>query len=850
MTHRAARERREGIPVPANVFHLTGDTGSNILLGRQVMASQSRNAQLRHWLLTALFTAVGYFVCARLGYAFSLRRGGVVIVWVPAGFMLALLLLMPRRDWFVAIVAGMLGNVVADTQNGSTLVTALLGAAANAFESLLAAAVLVKLLGRRVTLGTLREVGVFTLGAVVATNALSSVGGALLLWSQWHQHFWNAWLIWWTGDGMGMLVVTPVILTWSRFSRWRPYVRPWQIVEFAFVYAALIAVAHSLFTAQSGSGSLLGGHPYVAFPLLLWSAVRFGPRGAATGTFVLSCVVAWNAAHAGAPSVPVASTIQDVVEVYSYLALASLSSLVPASILAERARAERRLAESEHRFREMAEHIQEAFFHVDMATGQPIYVSPMWAKIWGRSMEDAYDRTIWFDAIHPEDRPTMMASQEAIRRGESSEAVFRAVRPDGSVRWVRSRAFPVRDATGQVYRVTGIAEDVTELHNAEERFTRVQKMEAVGRLAGGVAHDFNNLLTVIIGNAAELKRFVGASPDATELVEEIDKAADSATDLTRQLLAFSRQQLVEPTVFAVNDAIEETSKMLRRLIGEDVTLATKLSSKAGHVRIDRGQLEQLLTNLAVNARDAMPDGGTLTIATAAVTLDATFVQAHAGAGAGEFVRLEIADTGAGMTPEVLARAFEPFFTTKELGRGTGLGLATCYGIAKQAGGYIAVESKLGSGSTFQVYLPSVSGDEVAAEAAPKAALPRGSETILLVEDEPGVRKVAQRMLADLGYRVIAAADANEACECLFKSDAPIHLLLSDIVMPGMSGRELAEISTAMRPELRVLYVTGYTDDILLQHEVLAHDAVVVHKPLSAAALAVKVRQVLDRNLSE
>ena len=325
----------------------------------------------------------------------------------------------------------------------------------------------------------------------------------------------------------------------------------------------------------------------------------------------------------------------------------------------------------------------------------------------------------------------------------------------------------------------------------------------------------------------------------------IRTAGESAAVLTRQLLAFSRKQLVEPTVFAVNDAVEGVSKMLRRLIGEDVLLQMRLSPKAGQIRADRGQIEQVLTNLAVNARDAMPDGGTLTIESGFAVLDAEFVKLHPGSHAGEFAVISMTDTGCGMTPEIVARVFEPFFTTKEVGKGTGLGLAMCYGIVKQAHGYITVESELNAGTTFRIYLPVAGTDSATAEHAVPVPAPRGNETIMIVEDESGVRRVAARLLRELGYRVFEARDAVEAHRTLAADPTKVDLIFTDVVLPGMNGRELADLVEAMRPGIRVLFATGYTDDIVLQHRLTARDVLVLRKPYTRSALAGAVRRVLD-----
>jgi PAS domain S-box-containing protein len=503
------------------------------------------------------------------------------------------------------------------------------------------------------------------------------------------------------------------------------------------------------------------------------------------------------------------------------------------------------LEKSEKRFREMATYIKEVFFEVDLSTGRPLYVSPTWSEVWGRPIEDGYDPDIWFDAVHENDRAAVRLGQESVARGEPVLNVFRVRRPDGSVRWLRGRAFPVRDVEGRVYRMAGVSEDITELRQVEERFLQAQKMEAVGRLAGGVAHDFNNLLTVIFGQTDLTLAELPPDHSAIEALRDVRDAAKRAAALTQQLLAFSRQQLVEPVVFNLNEGVTQLENIVRRLIGEDVEVILLLAPEAGSVKADRGQFEQLLMNLAVNARDAMPQGGRLTLESANVTLDDGYAKSRLEVQAGDYVMLAVSDTGTGMTDEVKARIFEPFFTTKELGKGTGLGLATCFGIVKQAGGHLSVYSEVGVGTTFRVYLPRVGAVEQKTVQSKPLALPRGRETILLVEDDESVRTVAVRLLEAQGYSVLQARDGEEAMRTLQSSRETIDLLITDVVLPKMGGRELAEQVQAKRPGIAVLFASGYTEDIVFHHKLLDREVALLHKPFTRESIARKVREVLD-----
>src|SRR5881394_2161295 len=398
---------------------------------------------------------------------------------------------------------------------------------------------------------------------------------------------------------------------------------------------------------------------------------------------------------------------------------------------------------------------------------------------------------------------------------------------------------------GHLVRVWGTQRDVTEQRHLEEQFRQSQKMEAVGQLAGGIAHDFNNLLTAILGNTQLLLRDLPPGDTKRQDVEEIRKASERAASLTRQLLAYSRRQMLQPEILDLNVVVADMDRMLRRLIGEHIALVAVLAPDLGRVRADPNQIEQVLVNLAVNARDAMPDGGKLTIETANVELDEAFAQAHLGAVTGSYAMVGVTDSGAGMDATVRAHLFEPFFTTKEVGKGTGLGLATVYGIVKQSDGYISVYSEPGRGSSFKVYLPRIQTPQETTAASSRDRPERGTETVLVVEDEAAVLLLSRRALEAQGYVVLAASDPTDAMRVLERHGGTIHLLLTDVVMPGFSGQELADRIAARRPGMRVLYMSGYPGDAVVQHGSLPVGSAFLQKPFSPDGLARKVRDVLD-----
>jgi PAS domain S-box-containing protein len=642
--------------------------------------------------------------------------------------------------------------------------------------------------------------------------------------------------------------------------------------------------------------------------------------------------------------------------------------------ITERRRIESELREREERFRQLGDNISEVFYIMAANYRETLYINPAYERIWGRSCQSLYENPQSFlDAVALEDRHVLMDSITRNRAGEDAgEIEFRVIRPSGEVRWILSHAVPIRNSQGEVYRISGIAlditerkaaeaalrlsehrlrtlfetvnlialvldahgnieyvnpfllkltgyaleevqgkswlgtflpedqrpaldrvfhelleselhahhentiltrsgearmiawhntvlrddagrptgslsvgEDITEHAKLEEQYHQAQKMEAVGRLAGGVAHDFNNLLTVIISYAEMLRDSLPPGDARHSDLEPISQAAVAAAGLTRQLLAFSRQQVIQPRPVAVEEVVKQSEKLLRRVIGEDIRLSTVLSPTASVINIDPGQLEQVIMNLAVNARDAMPRGGQLTIETQVMDLDDEYVKSHWPAKPGRFAMVAMSDTGIGMDAATQARIFEPFFTTKEAGEGTGLGLATVYGIVKQSGGFIWVYSEPMRGTTFKLYFPCVEQAASALVQPVPMEVQGGSETVLLCEDAAAVRAVSRTILERYGYLVLEAPSGQAALDLAAKRSGPIDLLVTDVVMPEMSGKQLADGFTALRPQSHVLFMSGYTDDAIVRHGVLQAGIAYLQKPFSPEGLARKVREVLD-----
>jgi two-component system, cell cycle sensor histidine kinase and response regulator CckA len=448
--------------------------------------------------------------------------------------------------------------------------------------------------------------------------------------------------------------------------------------------------------------------------------------------------------------------------------------------------------------------------------------------------------------VEPNDRRTVAQTVEGATRSRTdSNILYRTRWPDGTLHWISGSGRTFYDDAGIPTRAAGIALDVTERIRLEDQYRQAQKMEAVGQLAGGIAHDFNNLLTAIDGYCSLLADSQNLEPTQQEYVGEVQRAATRASGLTRQLLAFSRRQILEPRVIDLRDSITGLEPMLKRLIGEDIETSVRTAPERQTVKADPGQIEQVIMNLAINARDAMPTGGKLLIEVKPAAIAESHLRQGTTVQAGRYVMLAVSDTGEGMDAATQARIFEPFFTTKQKGKGTGLGLSTVYGIVKQSEGYIWLYSELGIGTTFKVYLPCVDEPVEHVTTTPRTTGSlQGTETILVVEDEPAVRQLVSRVLHKRGYTVLVASTPSEAAEISRTAKTPIHLLISDVVLPQMSGRAMAEQIVPNQPGIKVLYMSGYTDDAIVHHGVLDPGTPFLQKPFTPEALARKVREVL------
>jgi PAS domain S-box-containing protein len=522
--------------------------------------------------------------------------------------------------------------------------------------------------------------------------------------------------------------------------------------------------------------------------------------------------------------------------------------------ITDRKLAELALRASEERYRNITETITDYVFTVVVTDGQATSTKhgPGCVAITGyTSQELSADPDLWLDRVLPEDQKTVVDQSRRVIAGEHVEPLeHRIVRKDGTLRWVRNTLVPHLAPSGALVAYDGLIQDITERKALQEQLLQAQKVDGIGRLAGGVAHDFNNLLTAMLGYVEMARLDLPADLPADHVIrtdlDEIRAAGDRAATLTHQLLTFASKQIVTPVRLDLNELVVDLLKMLRPLLGENIAVETVLGPAVGTIEADPSQIQQLLVNLTVNARDAMPDGGRLIIETARENVTKAFAAAHPGARSGRHVRLSVTDTGCGMSEEVRSHLFEPFFTTKERDKGTGLGLATCHGIVRKMGGHIRVSSRRGRGATFLISLPCVEGPAtVRSLVAPASPIPTGTETILVVEDEPVVRRLAVQALRVQGYRVMEASDGVEALDIAQGLGLGLDLVVSDVIMPRVSGPELVKRLTVVAPRARRLLVSGHAESTVLPARLSDLGAAFLAKPFTPERLARKVREVLD-----
>src|SRR6266850_1805099 len=729
------------------------------------------------WPVRAALLFAAYFVIAKLGLRFATIGESISPVWPPTGFAIASLLLLGWRYWPAILAGAFLANA---TTHIPLLAAAAIGCG-NAGEALVAA----YLMRGRTKLeepGAVRNLTLVAapggalvsaatgVAALATTGSLGSAGGVL-----------PAFALWWGGNVVGALIVVPLILTWAAPSPWFAGRRT-QLEIVALVVGSVLLSFLLLGRLFSDSFLPPSSYPYLLFPLVIAAAVRGGPRGAALATLVVALIAVALAAQGGGPfalqTLPATATLLLV-----YIAVLAMTGLVLGAESAHRRHAESALLDAHENLRAIIQSSPLAIYTLGHA-GTVLTWNAAAERLYGWRAEEVLGRTL---PTSPEGEHLVLRDNVLGGHAITGMEVLRR-RKDGSQITINLSLAPLSGPDGSVSGVLAIAADLTALRQLEMQYRQSQKVEAVGQLAGGIAHDFNNILTAILSTTQLLlKELPRDSAPARRDVEEIAASAKRGSGLTRQLLAFSRRQVLELKSVDLNALIQEQERMLRRLIAAHIELKTTLAADIGTVRVDAGQIEQVLLNLVVNARDALPLGGVITIGTANLDVERPNVHDHVPVAAGHYVQLTVSDTGIGMDANTKSHLFEPFFTTKEPGKGTGLGLATVYGIVTQSGGYIRVSSDLGKGTTFKIYLPRIEGATERLEpiSAPHAA-PRGCETILLVEDEEMVRALAQAILERIGYTVLAAKNIKDALRFALEGPNAIHLLVTDTIMPGMN----------------------------------------------------------------
>ncbi len=791
------------------------------------------------WLFRAVLLTAAYFVVAKLGLRYATIGPSISPVWPPTGLAIAALVLFGLRYWPAVLAGAFLANA---TTSIPTL--AAFGiACGNATEAATAAYLLLRRDGPQVRFDELGSVRTLVGVAAPLGTLASAATGVTTLWLA-HvissSGVVSAFGLWWAGDYLGALVTTPVLLTWLGPSVARMDRRA-TLKLLALVGGAVLAAAVVFGNLVSPSFLQPAQYPYLLFPFVIGAALRFGPRGATLLTLTVALLAVAHTVRGGGPFVMLSIPSTDVA-LLIYVGVLAITGLFMSPAVARRLKAEGALREAHGHLQAVINSSPLAIYTVD-AGGNVRSWNPAAETLYGWKADDVIGGPL---AMITQGAAHQQGVRERVFRGETLRGIeTTASKKDGTPVTVSLAAAPLQDAGGRVTGTLLIAADLTEMRRLEVQYRQAQKMEAVGRLAGGIAHDFNNLLTAILGTSGLLLEDGGMDARTRLDVQEIEKAAKRAAGLTRQLLVFSRQQVLEPQILDLNAVVGDLQRMLGRLIGEDIELHTQLASEVGAVQADPGQLQQAIVNLVVNARDAMPNGGRVTIETADVDLDPRQPEAHTLTQPGPYVLLAVHDTGVGMDAATKARLFEPFFTTKEPGRGTGLGLATVYSIVKQSSGYIWAYSEVGQGTTFKIYLPRVAGTPEKAVSQTPATLAVGSETVLVVEDQAEVRGLTTRILEARGYTVLAAENAGAATHLAERYVKRIDLLLTDVVMPGVNGRELAVRLTAQRRDLKVLFVSGYTGEAIRQHGLLELDAAFLQKPFSPDVLARKVRDVLD-----
>jgi PAS domain S-box-containing protein len=796
----------------------------------------------------AALLAVAYAAAVRIATAISIPNVSIAPIRLPNAIAITALLLTPPATWWVYLLAIAPPNVTFASPT-----VGLLYLLANALEILITAAVMRRVARGRPQLdGLLNCVAFVVVGAILAPLLSGFIGAFAVARLYPTVPFATSWRVWSLGDAVGNVALVPALLALAAFgARMRGGVRPARAAEAGALVVGIVAGSLptlEVFAGTSSSAAMFS-MLYVPFPLLVWAGLRFGAPGAAGSTLLLAALSVLSALQGRGPFAHAADG-SGVLILQQFIVVAGATTVTLAGVVDERRRTLAALQDSDRRYRSLFDTATDVIVTTDFS-GRVETANAAFELLTGWTRADWFGQPIT-RFLDPDEAPQAMRRMREIASGaESRPQPWRVRTKAGECRVAEVKA-SVFTERGQPAGMLLIARDITERQRAEAERARLEneiaqhrKLEAVGQLAGGIAHDFNNLLQAILG-FAEITR-EQLPPDSREQanLQKVIQAGERARDLTQQLLTFSRREVIHPAILDLPAAVDEIALILRRVLPANVRLLVTSDAATPPVLADRGHIDQIVMNLCVNARDAMPGGGDISVAIGVRTLDAAFAAAHTWAREGPFVTIRVGDTGEGIPPEFLPRIFDPFFTTKEVGRGTGLGLATVYAIVKRYDGLIDVDTGVGRGTTITVYLPPGTGSAAAAAPAARAKTPVGrGELILVAEDEPAVRELAVQQLTRAGYRVIAAHDGADALRLFADHEADIRLVFLDVMMPNGDGRHVRRIVGARRPGLPVLFATGYGDRGG-QH----HDAIVdplIEKPYAGAALLERIREILDK----
>jgi PAS domain S-box-containing protein len=795
--------------------------------------------------------AAAYIAAGSLGLALAFVNPSATAVWPPTGIAIAAVLLLGRARAWPGIF---LGAFFVNHATAGSEATSLAIAAGNTLEALTAGWLVERLAGGRSALHRATGIFLFVLLAGLLSTTLSATIGVTSLslggFARWSE-FGSLWLTWWLGDAVGAIVVAPVLLCWAAdrgLSRWRT-----RGVELGLVLAILIAVGWMVFVVTDAPVGFL------ALPVCVWVAFRFGQREAATATCVLSAIATWGTVQGYGSFAASQTPNTALLYLQAFMAVIALVGLTVGAGVEQGARSQEQarllnvaaskaaedvLKRSEQRLKTIID-AEPACVKLVSPEGVLLEMNPAGLEMLGAKDISQVVGGRVVDIVHADDRERFFETHRAASGGIPGRLQFRIVGLDGTQRWVDSHMVPFDTPvnSSDTHRtVLSVTSDITAQRHLEEQLRQAQKLDALGRLVGSVAHDFNNFLTALVGYTELALRQIGdderAYPDLKNDLKEVLSVSHRASALTKQLLIFSRRPTLDPKPVSVDGVLTPLGPMLAELLGPEVRVRMALASGETRVRVDPNHLEQIVMNLSVNARDAMPEGGEVVIETRVVPVEEAFATDHAVTRPpGPYVLLSVADSGVGMDDFVKSHLFEPFFTTKPLGQGTGLGLATVYGIVKQSAGYVWVTSQPGHGTTFTIYFPLVP-ESPAIEARPLLSpfAADDNATVLVVDDDDDVRAVARDVLREHGYRVLEARTGEEAMALSGAYASTIHLIVSDVILPGMNGPDLVIRLRRSRPELRALFISGYGHRAIVHHRILDSDAALVEKPFTSEQL--------------